>query len=248
LENRGISVRLDRADIDWGESWAAHVRSTVQTTYTFGLIISQDSSRYAGRWEKAVVALDRRGIDVVAVATPPPFIENLAGRSVFNYVGPSPGERLVDRIELGAAINFDTLSGRQFEALVADPLPRYGYQTHPTAGRTAEGDSGYDLQVTHDSHGDEKYLIQVKAYRHSGRISVNEIQSLSAIVRESGARGILVTSGQLTSVAKNLVDRINGSGTQLQVLDSIALRQMLVANPDLAQQHLAAPGAYMASQ
>ncbi len=248
LENRGLSVRLDRADIDWGESWADHVRSTVQSTYTFGLIISQDSSRYAGHWEKAAVALDRRGIDVVAVALPPPFIENLAGRPVFNYVGPSSGELLADRIELGAAIDFDSLSGRQFEALVADLLPRYGYQTLSTAGRTAVGDSGYDLRVTHDSHGDEKFLVQVKAYRHSGRISVNDIQSLAAIVRESGARGILVTSGQLTSVAQKLVDRINGSGAQLQVLDSLALRQMLVANPDLAQRHLAASDAYMASQ
>jgi len=250
LEKRGIAVRLDRADISWGESWAAHVRSTVETTYTFGLIISQDSSRYTHDWEEAATALDRRGIDVVAVATPPPFIESLAGRPVFNYADPSPGGRLADRIELGAAINFDLLSGSQFEALVADLLRRYGYgyQALAWAGRSTESDNDYDLQVAHDPRGDEKFLVQVKDYRHRGRISVNDIQRLAVRAREHDARGILVTSGQLTSVAKKAVDQINGSADHLQVLDSLVLRQMLVANPDLAQQYLTAPDTDMASK
>ena len=241
LEQRGIAVRLDRADVAWGESWAAHVSGAVETADTFVLVVSRDSSRHVDDWEEAAAALDRRGIDVVAVAVPPPVIQNLAGRPVLEYVGPSAGERLAERIELGAAINFDGLSGEQFETFVADLLSRIGYDTVQADGGTAEGDRGPDFQATHTSLGGEQFLVEVKAYRRSGRISVNEIQRLAALVKERGARGILVTSGQLTSVARQVLDRLNGTGAQLQVLDGPALRQMLVANPDLAERHLIAP-------
>ena len=77
---------------------------------------------------------------------------------------------------------------------------------------------------------------------------MNEIQRLAELVRERGTPGILVTSGQLTSVARQVLDRINGGGTQLQVLDGLALRQMLVANPDLAERHLTTPDSGTAPQ
>jgi restriction endonuclease Mrr len=83
-----------------------------------------------------------------------------------------------------------------------------------------------------------EFLVYVKAYLYGGRISVNEIQGLALRARERGARGILVTTGQLTSVAQQVLDRVNSTNTQLQVLDGLALRQMLLANPDLAQKHL----------
>ena len=248
LEQRGIAVLLDRADIAWGESWAAHVRSAVETADTFVLVVSQDSSRHVGDWEEAAAALDRRGIDVVAVAVPPPVIQDLAGRPVLEYAGPSAGERLADRIELGAVIDFGSLSGEQFEALVAELLTRYGTNTVRAAERTAEGDSGYDLRAVHDSQDGEEILVEVKAYRRSGRVSVNEIQRLAALVRERGAHGMLVTTGQLTSVARQVLDRINGDGAQLQVLDGPVLHRMLVANPDIAQRHLTTPDSGTAPQ
>jgi hypothetical protein len=241
LEQRGIAVRLDRADVAWGESWAAHVSGAVETADTFVLVVSRDSSRHIDDWEEAAAALDRRGIDVVAVAVPPSVIQNLAGRPVLEYAGQSAGERLAERIELGAAINFDGLSGEQFETFVADLLSRIGYDMVQADGGTAEGGRGPDFQATHTSLGGEQFLVEVKAYRRSGRISVNEIQRLAALVKERGARGILVTSGQLTSVARQVLDRLNGTGAQLQVLDGPALRQMLVANPDLAERHLIPP-------
>jgi hypothetical protein len=93
LERRGIAVRLDRADIAWGESWADHLRSAVEQADTFVLVVSQDSSRHVHDWAQAAEALDRRGIDVVAVAVPPPAIRDLAGRPVLEYAGPSAGVR-----------------------------------------------------------------------------------------------------------------------------------------------------------
>ena len=241
LEERGIAVRLDRADITWGESWAAHARSAVETADTFVLVVSSDSSRHVGDWEEVATALDRRGIDVVAVAVPPPVIRDLAGRPVLDYAGPSAGGHLADRIELGAVINFDKLSGRQFETLAAELLPRYGYTPAWSAGLAAQSDSGYNLRFADDSGGQE-ILVEVKAYRDGGRISVNEIYRLAALVRERDARGILVTTGQLTSVARKAIDGLNDAGARLQVIDGFSLRQMLLANPEIARLHMTGPG------
>jgi hypothetical protein len=136
LEQRGIAVRLDRAGMAWGESWADHVRSAVEQADTFVLVVSQDSSRHVLDWAQAAESLDRRGIDVVAVAVPPPVIQNLAGRPVLEYAGPSAGKRLADRIELGAAMDLDSLPWMQFEALAAELLTRYGYAAS-TSSRSA---------------------------------------------------------------------------------------------------------------
>jgi hypothetical protein len=240
LEKRGIAVRLDRADITWGESWADHLRSAVEQADTFVLVVSQDSAHHAADWAQAAAALDRRGIDVVPVAVSPPAIQDLAGRPVIEYAGPSAGEHLANRIELGAAIDLDSLNWMQFEALAAELLTRLGY--HPVhAEGPAVSDQGYDLRAV---HGSQEILVQVKSYRRSGRVSVNDIRQLAGVVLERGAHGLLVTTGQLTSVARQVLGRFNDAGAQLQVLDGPALRQMLVANPDIARRHLtsAQPG------
>ncbi len=237
LEQRGVAVRLDRADIAWGESWADHVRRAVEQADTFVLVVSQDSSHHVADWAQAAAALDRRGIDVVPVAMPPPAIQDLAGRPVLEYAGPSPGERLADRIELGAVIDLDSLNWMQFETLTTELLTRLGY--HPVEVEGADvSDKGYDLAV-HGSQDGEEILVQVKSYRRSGRVSVNDIRSLARVVLERGAHGLLVTTGQLTSVARQVLGRFNDAGAQLQVLEGPALRQMLVANPDIARRHLA---------
>jgi len=183
--------------------------------------------------EEVAAALDRRGIDVVAVAIPPPALQDLAGRPVLEYAGPSASERLADRIELGAVIDFNSLSPGQFEALVAELLVRYGYDTT----QAAERDSGYDLRTVRPQDGAE-VLVEVKAYRPNSRVSVSEIQRLAALVRQRGAHGMLVTTGQLTSVAGQTLGRAIEAGAQLQVLDGPVLRQMLVANPDIARRYL----------
>lgn len=243
LEQRGIAVRLDRADIAWGESWADYVRSAVEQADTFVLVVSRDSSHHVVDWAQAAAALDRRGIDVVAVAVPPPAIQDLAGRPVLEYADPSAGERLANRIELGAVIDLDSLNGMQFEALAAELLTRLGYHSIHVEG-PAVGDKGYDLRAVRGSQDGEEILVQVKSYRRSGRVSVNDIRYLAGVVLERGAHGLLVTTGQLTSVAREVLGRFNDAGAQLQVLDGPALRQMLVANPDIARRHLtsAQPG------
>jgi Restriction endonuclease len=66
-------------------------------------------------------------------------------------------------------------------------------------------------------------LVQVKSYRRNGRVSVNDIRYLAGVVLERGAHGLLVPTGQLTSVARQVLGRFNDVGAELQVLDGLAL-------------------------
>jgi hypothetical protein len=136
------------------------VRSAVEQADTFVLVISQDSSRHVPDWAQAAEALDRRGIDVVAVAVPPPVIQDLAGRPVLEYAGPSAGQRLADRIELGAAMDLDSLPWMQSEALAAELLTRYGYHSIQVE-EPAASDKGHDLRAVHGSRDRPARYYQV---------------------------------------------------------------------------------------
>ena len=100
---------------------------------------------------------------------------------------------------------------------------------------------GPDFQTTHASLGEEQFVVEVKAYRRSGRISVNEIQRLAAL--SEGTRCSRHSRHQRTADLRGQAGSgfLNGTDAQLQVLDGPALRQMLVANPDIAERHLIAP-------
>ncbi len=239
LEARGLNVWADQWQVEPGESVAAQIRNAVETTDTFVAVLSSAGARSSGVWAEVAVALDRRGIDVVPVIFPPVDLPPvLAGRHVVEYTGPAAAQRLADRIELGATLDLTRLPPDRFEGLVVELLQRYGYAIAPNL---VQADAGYDLHAVHSgqpgTEGPDDFLVQVKAYR-SSRVSVNDIQRLSELVRRSGAvRGLLVTSGQLTSVARRTVEHANEDGIPLQVMEGPLLRRMLVENPDIGHRY-----------
>ena len=60
-----------------------------------------------------------------------------------------------------------------------------------------------------------------------------------------GTAGLLVTNGQLTTVARSYAAEASQAGTPIEIIDAPELRQMLVKHPDIALRHIPAadPGA-----
>jgi TIR domain/Restriction endonuclease len=236
LEARGLNVWLDAWQVQPGESAAAQIRNAVEATDTFVAVLSSAGARSGSVWVEVAAALDRRGIDVVLVVFP--HVDLPAGLDrwqVVEYTGATAAQRLADRIEFAAALDLTQLQPDRFEALVVELLQRYGYAITSDSAQT---DAGYDLRAELPGmESPDDFIVQVKAYR-SSRVSVSDIQRLSELVRRRGAvRGLLVTSGQLTSVARRTLEHANEDGVPLQVMEGPVLRRMLIENPDIGRRY-----------
>ena len=244
----GIDVWIDRADLPQGQSWLRHLGHVVTGAGAFVAVLagtSRDASR-TEEWAGAARAVQRRGIDVVPVVLPPADIDSLAGWPVIEYAGPDASRLVADRIRLGAAIDLAGFSGSRLEALVSDLLQRMGWTIASGAPRP---DEGYDLRVTRAARPGSGWptesLVQIKAYRE-GRVSVSTISQLAYVVRRhQGTTGLLVTNGQLTTVARSYAAEASQAGTPIEIIDGPELRQMLMKHPDIALRHIPAadPGA-----
>lgn len=109
-----------------------------------------------------------------------------------------------------------------------------GRQWQPAAG--AKGAFPFvDLRVTYDRTDPfglpetEVWLVGAKLYSHE-RVSVEALRSFAgALAVASGVtRGLLVTNAQLTSVAREYVEQLEGSTqVRLRVIDGVELRNLL---------------------
>jgi hypothetical protein len=248
LSDDGMDVWNDRVELPLGESWLRQLDQAVTGAGAFVLVLAGAQPDAAGseQWTEAVRAVQRRGIDVVPVVQPASGIDSLAGWPVIEYAGPDASRLVADRVRLGAAIDLAGMRGSVLEALVSDLLRQTGWTIAPGA---IQPDEGYDLRITHEPGPDVGWpaetLVQVKAYRDR-RVSVNTVSQLASVVRShQGTAGLLVTNGQLTSVARSYADEASEAGTPMQVIDGPELRQMLVRHPDIAMRHIpdADPGA-----
>ena len=149
-------------------------------------------------------------------------------------------------LELGAVprIDFAKLDARQFEQLVADLLADVGFDVRPAVG---SDDSGVDLvasQVTRDPFGafrSEVWVVETKFYRDQ-RVSIGALRQMIGYLITSGfaKKGLVVTNGQLTSVARSyLHDARSRSGYELRVIDGTELIQLISARPALVDKYFA---------
>jgi Restriction endonuclease len=234
-----MEVRVDQPQMPPGESWLRHLDHAVGQARVFVAVLPADAQgSHLAQWADAARAVQRRGTDVVPVLLPPAGIRDLAGWPAIEYAGPDAGVRLADRVQLCAAIDLADFSESRLEALVSDLLQRQGWSI---ASRARLPDAGYDIRAIRSTRPDNGWpaesLIEIRAYRH-GRVSVREIHRLAAVVRQhEGTAGLLVTNGQLTSVARRAAEEANQAGVPLEVTDGPALRQMLLENPDIAWRY-----------
>lgn len=188
--------------------------------------------------------LDRRGIDLVPVVVGDCSIpENLRDRGVVDLRGQSQAQVqvLVQRLRQGSAVDMSSLSPDVFEELVADVLGVMGYAVERPADPT---DQRFDFTARNEERGsvdaisEEVWLVEVKHYS-SERVSPNVIKQFSHYLENSATRrGILVTSGHLTSVAKEVLIEIDRqSGIELRVIDGTQLRHRILASREIVSRY-----------
>ncbi|MFI9561720.1 DEAD/DEAH box helicase family protein [Nonomuraea endophytica] len=200
------------------------------------VLLSPRSAQSVWAMPEIHAMLERRGVEIIPAVFRPCFIPKaLADRTVVDLV--SGPDNLLRALYVAAEIDLGSLSAHEFERLVADLLRRLHFDLF----EPETGDSGIDFQSTYyDPMGfgePTRYVIQVKAQGH--RASVDGIYRLAGAVRNQPRRtsALLVTSGQLTSVASGALEQLNDKGASIHVMDGPRFKNHLLAFPDLIRSY-----------
>jgi len=84
-------------------------------------------------------------------------------------------------------------------------------------------------------------VVEVKHYPER-RVSVSTIHQVTRLLDDldSGTNALLVTSGQLTSVAQEYLDDTpDQSQARISIIDGAALKQLIAKHPDLIDKYFA---------
>ena len=248
LQVSNFQVWFDSWELQAGDSIATRVREGVSASDFLVVLLSPDSAN--SRWvrEELTLALSKelrqRGISVVpTILRDCDVPQALQGYSLVDLRKDQPGgiSRLVEKLALARDVDFSFLDARRFEELVADLFRAEGFSVNKTM---ATRDGGFDVVLTKapSSVEDETppvYVVQIKHYKER-RVSVDTIRSTIGAIVLAGenAKGLIVSSSQLTSAAQAVVSDVNRRGMfDLEVIDGPELERRVVEHPDVVAKY-----------
>jgi len=188
--------------------------------------------------EEVDAALERRGIEIVpAIIGDCAIPRKFADRGVVDVTHDIDG--LLRRLQASVELDFDALNPGSFEGLIRELLTRLNFRIDEVSPAAR---AGHDFIATyHDAYDfadSVTYVVEAK-FAKRDRPSVRSVQQLAEIVTSTAGskRGMLVTSGYLTSVAMHSIDDINRNVNRLRVIDGPQLKSLLLLHPDLITKY-----------
>ena len=241
LRAQGVNVRLADYDVPAGEHFSVQILNELKNQDTFVILLSPASIGSPWVENQLDAILERRGVEVIpALLKPCPVPRALADRTIVDLSNGIQG--LLDCLEANARIDLKALNPRAFESLTQDILRRLYFDLDAPV---ESHDRGYDFRgVFQDPLGfadPTEYLIEVK-YHKSERSSVSALRAFASVVAidERHRHGLLVTNGQLTSIAEKVLRGINDADVRLLVIDGLKFKNLLLRYPDLIAKHFPA--------
>jgi TIR domain./Restriction endonuclease. len=254
LRKKGIHIGLDSLEIKPGDSITNAIDETLSASDYLVVLLSPNSVK--SRWvqyELATAAnrkLLKRDITLLPV-----LIRNAdipASLKAYQYLDLRRDfdhgvAELAERIGSVPEIDFSKLNGRRFENLVSDLLTRLGFENIKKEGKSKDGrkDNGIDFQAEYSSIDPfgvptkQTWVIEIKFYKQA-RADLNSIQQLMAYISKLSpeSKGLLVTNGQLTSVAWQWLESARAKSLQeIRVIDGTELKRLLLDHRDLIKRY-----------
>jgi hypothetical protein len=250
LARSGIATAQQTWDASSRQDLAGQLREITQASDVVVVLLSPavSLSELVGESELTLSRdLDRRDVDLIPVlAAPTDLSPTLQDWAVIDLTQDATEglQQLVTQIETTSRVDFSGMTPQAFDDLIADLLRTTGFSLEGQRQRHYK-DPGVDMRATYqrlDPFGrleTEVWLVQTKLYSRE-RVSVDAIRQLVGILATgTGAtRGLLVTNGQLTSVATEYLAKMERSShVRLGVLDGVELRRLLRQFPVVAARH-----------
>ena len=157
---------------------------------------------------------------------------------------PDGTQTLVNRLSDLDRVDFRRLAPPDFEDLVAALLRSMGFDVQTTPLDTAHQ---WDLKARYAVKGPfgpttETWLVEIKQYGHDRRLGVRVLHELMARLAVSSAdKCLVVTSSQLTSIARRFVADANRGGPErIKLLDGSELTTRLLEHPAIVDRFFGA--------
>lgn len=240
LNDAGVSVWCPDPKEHRGRDLIGNALAEIESHDAFVILLSPAALNSHLVREELEATLERRAVDVIPAmirycAVP----RSLADRTVVDVRHGI--DALLRRLQAGTRIDFDSLDADIFEKLIRELLTRLDFRVDETP---VWPDAGYDFRGTfRDPLGlpdSTTYLVDVN-FAGSKRTSVLTVKELAGIASyfsetRGAARGLLVTSGHLTSVARKVATDINRQTIWIHIIDGPQLKSLLLMHPDLISQ------------
>jgi hypothetical protein len=248
IRESGESIHFDQ----WGLSPLDSIRDRIEERITssdiFLILLSKQSTQ--SRWVQAELNVaTTRELNDRAIAILPVLINDCdipPALKEYKYIdlrrNSAAGIRaLVNQLNAAAAIDFSTLTSKEFEDLIADLLVERGF----SIARDVETKEHFDFVARHKNHDPfgvertETWAVEVKLYRDK-RASVSALKDMFHWLLDSlgQTKGLVITNGQLTSEARSFASSAGtSSGRELRVIDGTELTRILIQHPNLVHRY-----------
>lgn len=251
INQAGLDCWFDEWEIGPGDSISSKLEEGIRSADIILVLASHTSVK--SHWVDAELGskyycdrLRDRAISIV-----PAFIDDcrlpplLADRQCLDLRSHSTENfsRVVKKLTSAHRLNLAELDPTAFEKLAHDLIRDRGFAIN------SSGECGDTIATIEDrdpfgAARKDNWLLVVKHYR-SGRVDIATLRGIVGILAAShDLRGcLLITSGSLTSVAREFVqDRNRTFGREIRVLDGTELTSLLLQHPDLVKRYFPAGG------
>jgi hypothetical protein len=254
LRRRGVETSLVSNSIDPAQSVRRSMREHIAASSYILLLVSTrfvKSAWTAWEMDAALRESTARGVTVIPILIEPCEVPVSLRR--FRWLdltsdAESDVEWLAESLKAAPHIDFSRLDAHTFEELVVDLLLQLGFTIVEKARPGT--DLGFDFIATHETADPfgaglaRKYAVETKLYRHS-RADLRSLHQLVHLMKtwREVQHGVLVTNGQLTSVARDWLTKSSEAGDpSIHVVDGPALQQLLLGSPGLVRKYFATAG------
>jgi restriction endonuclease Mrr len=132
-----------------------------------------------------------------------------------------------------------------FEMLIGDLLRAYGFKLVEPASISGEGGFDFVAQSSmKDPFGRSEvvdWIVEARATR--GPTSVHSLRAFLGVLSQRRERGLFVTSGQLTSLARDWLQQVaRDGGPQISLIEGPEIKRLIVAKPNLLTKYFGGHG------
>lgn len=247
LRDAGLRVWFDAWELAVGDSIAVRIDRAIASSDIILVLLSKHSvvSQWVRHELGSALSAELRDRAVTVI---PALIEDcdippvLADRNYLDLRKDLAAgiQRLVRQLRAASDLDFSKLDAGSFEEMVGTLLDSLGFLVQrPLINRDVDFIASYRSRDPFGAEETTVWFVEVKFYRDQ-RVSITSLrQMLRALALAGGGRrGLVVTNGRLTSVARTfLAESKEKSGREIRVIDGTELVSLLIQYPEVVNRY-----------